>query len=364
LNARVHRLLRPVILYTAFWTLASPLLLAWDRDIALPLLQISTQLLWFLGAYLIVTALTPVLLRAAARPVVATASWAMAAMVIDVLRLLGAPAALGLLNFVAVWALAGQCGLWAFDARHRPRRGSAALIWLGAVLVNAALVGFGPWPVSLVGLPGDRISNMAPPSSVLAIHSIALSAGVVALYPVFARWSHREGVWRLACVVNAAAMTIYLWHLAAMILALAVLGGLGIDLVGYSTQGWLGPRLLFWALFAIFVTGLVWLMRPFEHLPVPWWDSVPHGRGRPGASYRVRAAVGAAGAALTSVGLLALAVTGLVGFPFGATSRYAGFAFTPGLALAVSLGGALLVRWAAVGDTVQSLRENEGVRHA
>ena len=85
-----------------------PLLLAWDDNVALPLLRISRPLAAVLGAYLLVTALTPVLVRLSAHPVRAMlAALLVAAAAIDLVRLAGAWA-LGLANFVLVWALAGQ----------------------------------------------------------------------------------------------------------------------------------------------------------------------------------------------------------------------------------------------------------------
>ncbi len=344
LNARVRRLVRPVLVYAGFWILASPLLLAWDETVAVPLLQISTQLLWFLGVYLLVTALTPVLVRLSAQPLRATLGWLVASAAIDLVRLAGAPGALGLANFVLVWALAGQCGLWAFSPTRCPSRPRAGLIAGAAMTLNAALVALGPWPLSLVGLPGEEISNMAPPSAVLALHSISLAAFVVLLYPWLQRLAAKERIWRPTCVVNGAAMTLYLWHLAGMILAIASLSVLGLDLVGFSTSGWVLPRLTFWALFSGYTVGLVWLMRPFEHIPLPWWDSAPRRHPLNGWPYRLQATVSVIGVVAVAVGLLALAVTGLVGFPFGVSSQYAGFRFTPGLALFVSFVGVLLIR--------------------
>jgi hypothetical protein len=161
LSARVRRLLRPVIPYVGFWILASPLLLAWNQTVTLPLLRISTQLLWFLGAYLLVTALTPILVRFSGQPVLACAGWLLASLVVDVSDVWGAPSALRLLNFVLVWALAGQTGLWVFSTVRRPSRRQALLVAVACVLANALLVRFGPWPESLVGLPDEEISNMA-----------------------------------------------------------------------------------------------------------------------------------------------------------------------------------------------------------
>lgn len=344
LNARVRRLVRPVIVYAGFWILVSPLLLAWDDSVALPLLRISTQLLWFLGAYLLVTALTPVLVRLSAHPVRATLGWLVASAAIDLVRLAGAPGALGLANFVLVWALAGQCGLWAFSPTRRPSRSRAALVVIVTMTANAMLVGLGPWPLSLVGLPGEEISNMAPPSAVLALHCISLAAFAVLLYPSLQRRAATERIWRPTCVVNGAAMTLYLWHLAGLILAIASLSVLGLDLVGFSTSGWVVPRLTFWTLFAAYTVGLVWVMRPFEHIPLPWWDSAPRRHPLESWPYRLQATVSVIGVVAVAVGLLALSVTGLVGFPFGVSSQYAGFRFTPGLAILVSFVGVLLIR--------------------
>ena len=349
LSSRVRRLLRPVIAYVGFWILSSPLLLAWNKDVTLPLLRISTQLLWFLGAYLLVTALTPVLVLLSGHPVLASLGWLLASAAADVSDLAGAAPGLRLLNFVLVWALAGQTGLWLFSTERRPTRGQATAVAVGCATVNALLVRFGPWPVSLVGLPGEEISNMAPPSVVMALHSVTLAALVVLLYPTLSRLAGRARVWRVTAVVNAAAMSIYLWHLVGMIFAILTLRVLSVDLVGYSTPGWVVPRLTFWVLFFLYTFGLVWLVRPFEHIRLPWWDTTPTHSPTSWLPYRVRATLSVGGAVLVAVALLALSVTGLVGFPFNSSTSYAGFSFTPGLAIGATLLGMLLVRMAAVG---------------
>lgn len=349
LSARVRRLLRPVLPYIAFWIVISPLLLAWNQELTLPLLRVSTQLLWFLGAYLLVTALTPLLVRFSARPLVACSGWLAAATLIDLSDLAGGRPAVRLANFAVVWALAGQTGLWIFSPTRRPTRRLAAAVAAGCFATNAILVAVGPWPRSLVGLPGERISNMAPPSVVIALHALTLAALVSLLYGRLSSLADRSWVWRATLVVNAAAMTIYLWHLVAMIFALLSLRAFSLDLPGYSTPGWVGPRLLFWALFVAYTVALVWLMRPFEHLQLPWWDAAPSHSPARSWPYRLRATISVVGVIVVAVAVLALSVTGLVGFPFNSSRSYAGFSFTPGLALGMALLGLLLIRAAAVG---------------
>ena len=55
----------------------------------------------------------------------------------------------------------------------------AAFRWRDAV--DILLVVVGPYEVSLVTVPGQQLSNMNPPSLLLAGHTIVLCAGAIAL---------------------------------------------------------------------------------------------------------------------------------------------------------------------------------------
>jgi hypothetical protein len=341
----VRRLLRPVFPYVIFWIVASPLLLWWNSTIALPLLRISTQLLWFLGVYLLVVAMTPVLARGANHPVIATGAWLIAVAVVDFIRLAGGPSAVGLLNFCFGWCLAAQTGLWVFDSQRRPKLplaiGGAVVFFVGNVL----LVGYGPWPRSMVGLPGERISNMAPPSLVLGMHAITLAFLVAAVYPLLVRLTQVSKVWYATVAVNSGAMTLYLWHLVALVLAVLVVYVSGHDLVNYETPQWWVPRGIFWVTFIALTFSFVRLLRPLEFIKLPWWDAAPVIRAE--ATPRWKGAISIVGVVITSVGILALSVTGLVGFPFNSGVSYAGFKFTPGIAIIVTLIGLTFIRAAA-----------------
>jgi hypothetical protein len=52
----------------------------------------------------------------------------------------------------------------------------------------------GPYDVSLVGIQGQRIANMAPPSLLLAGHAIMMCAFVIAAAPAMNRWAQRPRV--------------------------------------------------------------------------------------------------------------------------------------------------------------------------
>jgi hypothetical protein len=299
---RCTRLYRPVFYYLAFWAAAllilKPLL---PVHVYEPVAGISTQLLWFLGAYVLVLAAVPLLARITTRgQLVASVAgtYALVALV-DAIRINDhAWSALGYLNFV-VWLIPGMLGV-------AYRRGllttpTALRVGLGMLAVNVALVWAGPYELSLVGIETQHVKNMTPPSLLLAGHAIMMCAFAIAAAPAISRWAARPQVWRLAVIGNTGAMTLYLWHMPAL------LGmHLAFDLAGlprYPGQ----PHFLVLSVYqmtimAILVAGLFLLLRPLENNPLPLWDG-----GRVSAPGWRSAAVGtllviAGAATLASVG--------------------------------------------------------------
>lgn len=299
---RCTRLYRPVFYYLAFWAAAllilKPLL---PVHVYEPVAGISTQLLWFLGAYVLVLAAVPLLARITTRgQLVASVAgtYALVALV-DAIRINDHSwSALGYLNFV-VWLIPGMLGV-------AYRRGllttpTALRVGLAMLAVNVALVWAGPYELSLVGIETQHIKNMTPPSLLLAGHAIMMCAFAIAAAPAISRWAARPQVWRLAVIGNTGAMTLYLWHMPAL------LGmHLAFDLAGlprYPGQ----PHFLVLSVYqmtimAALVAGLFLLLRPLENNPLPLWDG-----GRVSAPGWRSAAVGtllviAGAATLASVG--------------------------------------------------------------
>lgn len=178
---------------------------------------------------------------------------------------------------------------------------SAAILGVSMLAINLALVRFGPYEPSLVGIEGQQLKNMAPPSLLLAGHAIMMCAFAIAAAPGIARWARRPRVWWLTAVGNSGAMTLYLWHIPAL------LGmHLAFDLMGlprYPGQPhFLALSIVQLVVMAALVTALFVALRPLENNPLPYWDG-----GTVGESGVRSAAVGAllclAGAAtLASVG--------------------------------------------------------------
>ncbi|MFC7582324.1 hypothetical protein ACFQWG_14155 [Schaalia naturae] len=80
----------------------------------------------------------------------------------------------GFLNFALVWLAVHQLGFLRADGMIR-RPGLLAAAGLAGA---AALVALGPYPLSMVGMPGEEVSNMAPPTLALLCHALWLVGAV------------------------------------------------------------------------------------------------------------------------------------------------------------------------------------------
>jgi len=341
-NDRLTRLIRPVVVYLGLWVpfvLISQATLG--KEVAAPLATLSTQLLWFLGVYLPVTAMTPWLDRwTTARPWATPVAMLAIAGLCDWLRLGVGVSVAGLVNFVVVWAMAGTLGL-TVSKTTKPNLFYVAVA-LGAMAVNTVLIQVGPWPTSMVGMPGDKISNMAPPSLVLGIHVWVMISIVVLLRPFIERAAQRTRVWTLACAIGGASMTMYLWHLTGLIGLVLLEHKLGLDrglAVGTGRFWWLTVLHLVVAL--VIIWTLITVFASFEMRPLPWLDSAPRFGGR---GSNVGTGVGVF---LCSAAFLVLSATGMAYFPFGKVTHYAGLPLTPGLGFILMALGVMLTRYSS-----------------
>ncbi|NLA36316.1 MAG: acyltransferase [Actinobacteria bacterium] len=331
---RTARLVRPVLWFLAVWipvVIVLGLTVGSDAD---PLARLSSQLLWFLGVYIVVVAFTPLEVRWAKAGVAPVAVLLAAVAVVDLVRF-NTHDAVALINFVLVWLMAATLGLVVRDRIHRPR---LLLGWAaGALAVEIGVVAFGPYPLSMVGMPGEKVSNMAPPTLALALHAVVLICAVGAAWKPLQRWCERPRLWHAACFIGAIAMSLYLWHLSALIVVTVAEHWTGLDrpLVG---EPWFWTATLVHTIVCLAaVAGVVTVMAPLEHVKVPWLETTAPNRAMP-------AWCAAVGIALIGVGLLAISATGLEGFPFGRIVRYAGVPLSPGLAVVFLAAGTICVR--------------------
>lgn len=353
--ARTDRLLRPLWVYLIFAGCIAGLVTVFaSAAVAAPLMFLSTQLIWFLGCYLLVTALTP-LFRATTPLHGALVTFGLLVCVglIDAAWLFAnLPKAVGLVNFVLVWSVPGYLG----SLRAKKTLAKYSNKFLGTVLItnlviNAILIKSGPWPLSLVGMPGDPVSNMAPPTIVLALHSVSLVCLVALLDAPLTRLLARPKVWRRITGINLVAMTLYLWHLPVLATLFAISHYLGwerptrLGTNGYPVpDGWgyaIGS-VAFWLVFGICVWAVIRLMWPLEHAPLPWWDFAPRSTAPTKRIASTLVGIGAAGA---GIAMLVLSATGLSGFPTKVV-HYVGLPMSAAAAIALLVGSGALIRWA------------------
>jgi len=268
---RCTRLYRPVFYYLAFWAVAlAAARHALPEHVYEPIAGVSIQLLWFLGAYVLVLAAVPLLARITTtrRLAAAVALTYAAVAAVDQIRMHVGPT-FGYLN-MAVWLLPGMLAV-AYRRDLLDRR--AALTLAAAMLaVNVALVRYGPYELSLVGIETQRLKNMTPPTLLLAGHAIMMCALMIALASVIARWAHRPRVWQLVAIGNTGAMTLYLWHIPPLLAMHLTFDYLGHPRFDPNTPGFLALSVAQLAIMAAVVAVLFVALRPLENRPLPCWD--------------------------------------------------------------------------------------------
>lgn len=275
LMKRCTRLFRPVFYYLAFWAATLTILYhGLPQHVYEPIAGISIQLLWFLGAYVLVLAAMPVLSRitTTSRLVAGVVTAYGAVAVIDAVRLhWPAMAPLGYLN-MTVWLLPGMFGI-AYRRGLLTRR-AALGIAMALLAVNVALLCWGPYELSLVGIAGQHFPNMRPPSLLLAGHAIILSALAIAAAPAIARWAQRPRVWWWTVTGNSGAMTLYLWHMPALLAVHLLCDELGH--ARYPGQPHFITISVAQVLIMVAVVAVLFIaLRPLENTPLPGWDGAP-----------------------------------------------------------------------------------------
>ena len=207
--------------------------------------------LWFLGVYVVLVLATPIAAWAHRRfGEVALVALAGLAAMADVLRFRFDVPFASVLAWVAVWGFAHQLG---FDYERlvaAPRRFAWSLT-LGGLFALVALTNTGHYPKSMVGVPGEAISNMAPPT-VCIVALCVLQVGVALLLrPVAIRLL---GESRVVDWVSANSMPLYLWHGVGFALAYAIVRLVGVvDVPSSTTVGWWAQRPL-WVLLPVLTT--------------------------------------------------------------------------------------------------------------
>jgi hypothetical protein len=309
LFTRAQRLCRPVFWYLAAWVVGLLVVrMTLGAESAAGLGRESVALLWFLGVYLVVLAFVPALTRLHTGRAVAVvvASLVAASVAVDAIRFaVGTPAS-GTANFLIVWLIPVVIGVAYARRLIGPRAALATAAFAFAAQVVLAVTG--RYEVSLVVTGTEQMSNVSPPTLLLALHCTWVSCVFVAAAGPIRRWAARPRVWRLVAVGNGGAMTLYLWHIPAIAVAAFALHAVGLDAYGVHAPGFWGLLALRALVFAVVMAVAFRLLSPLEHRPLPWWDA-------PASSVGARSTAAGALMCAAGVALVLLAKNGLSGFP-------------------------------------------------
>ena len=178
--------------------------------------------LWFLAVYLVVVSLTPIAIAAQRRwGLLVPASLAAGVVAVDVASLAGHVPYLGWLNYLLCWALLYQLGIaWQKGALAGLRpvmlaAGSACALWL--------LIWLGPYPVSMIGVPGQAVQNTEPPSVAMLAFGCAQAGLAISVAPALNRALRAASVQRVLSRANTNVMALYLWHMIPVVIV-AIIG--------------------------------------------------------------------------------------------------------------------------------------------
>ena len=282
LASRLQRLLGPVLPLLCFWIILAIAgrLLNVPQGFVQTGSRIALVPIWFLAVYIMVVLFVPLTYAAWERfklgsiivPVICAA-------IIDVLFFAADMRLFGWLNYLFVWLTVHQLGYAWYKGYFTSVFKNVGLLLLGIGSL-LALVFLGPYPLSLVGVPTDDISNTLPPKLPLLALGFAQIGLAMALEKPFRRWLDRLVPWASTVMVNGMIMTVFLWHSTSMMLII----GLGFFIwpevfsVAPGSGVWWALRPVWVSIFAVatfpFLVGFVRFERevmPEREKPVPVW---------------------------------------------------------------------------------------------
>jgi fucose 4-O-acetylase-like acetyltransferase len=299
---RVLRLLWPAVVYLVAGEVAAVI----ARAAGVPAGEVAEAgwlaaiQLWFLPAYMVLIALTPVLLAAHHRWGLAVpAALALAAGIIDAT---GAhPLAVGYLNYVFVWGCIHQWGFAWQDRTLTTPRWRIYLLAAGGAALLAGLLASRAFNVDMVGS-----GNTNPPSIALLAFAAVQAGLVLAVEPRMSLLLSGQRRWRWIQRLNAQVMNAYLWHFVPVVIIVVAFYPTGVmPQPAIGSAQWWELRLAWWVLLTVvlvpLVLGVTLAERPMLRLP--------DGLGRPGPWSPVLLLAGIASA---GVGLSKLAIGGFL----------------------------------------------------
>ncbi|MBI5157854.1 MAG: acyltransferase [Acidimicrobiia bacterium] len=274
LRSRLERLLWPTAIFAAVWTVIEVVLHL--TDTGSPGITRGTFLpfgpLWFLAVYVVVVAASPLMLGLHRRHGMAIPiAIAITVAVIDAIRFATALKGIGWANLLLVWLAIHQVGFFYADGRlvAAGRRTWWAMVATGlavlVVLTNLVTFTGELWyPRSMVGVDIEPVSNMSPPSAAILALALWQVGAAMLLRAKVSAWLARPKPWTRVVAVNSMIMTLFLWHLSAMVAAILILHPLGFGGESTTSARWWLERPLWVGASALVLAPLVIVFSRWE----------------------------------------------------------------------------------------------------
>ena len=304
LGGRLQRLIGPVLPLIIIWAFLG--FIASRIGIAPEIIRVGSQValvpIWFLAVYIVVVLLVPVTYSIWQR-FGFYSFWMLgaAALIDDTLFFAADLRALGFVNYMFIWLAVHQLGYAWYDGQFSGalRTSLFAVTGMAALI---AMVTIGPYPISMVSVPGEAVSNSLPPKLPMLVLGIVQSGILIAIEGPLRRWLARRIPWTATILLNGMIMTVYLWHITAAALVLGIVliaGGFGLG-VEPGSGAWWATRPIWLMVYVAGLAAIVPLVGRFE-------------RGRRSDLPSISAWRQILGAILACVGLALLALNGVGG---------------------------------------------------
>lgn len=284
LRARLRRLALPVVPLLVVWTIGGwiGLRLGLDWEILQLASRVALVPTWFLAAYVVIVTLAPPALLLWER----FRWWTVGVGVVlgafaDLASIAGGVVAVGFLNYVLVWGTVHQLGYAWVDGELTGTGRRLVLASVG-LLVTLALVVLGPYPVAMVGLDTAQVTNSYPPRVTLTFLGMFQAGLVLLVEPALTRAMAGIRAWSAIVLVSARIMTLYLWHLTAMVIVIGLawlVDGWGLGVEPLSVSWWF-TRPLWFVVLAVPTFALMAIFGRFERperderLAPPTWKPI------------------------------------------------------------------------------------------
>ncbi|WGD36967.1 acyltransferase [Lysinibacter sp. HNR] len=171
-----------------------------------------SQPLWFLGVYILCSALVPLMLTLHERaPRRTLAVLACGVVFVDLLRSVTGIDTIGFVNLVFVWIAVQQLGFWLADGRT-PGIRTAVFAVCGMVVLMVLGIS-----------PANLFDALNPPTGALALLGVVQFTAFGALRATLASRAEIPSVLRISDAINNRSLSVYSWHMPVIVLLAGLL---------------------------------------------------------------------------------------------------------------------------------------------